>query len=238
MAVYFELFGLPGSGKTTLCRPVISIFKEKGYKVADLESIYYRKCRNRKKFPVLIKMALKINMYPLYFKLWKVFLTCNSSDRTFSFFMKAIFLSYQILDAIKDGEYDMIICEEGIIQYISSFSYLENIPDSKFLYTFCVYISSLLTVYPIHCCSSIEESILRIGGRPVVSRRFSSSSCPMDVLRKALDSKKCNLDLISSHFQNTYSLDMMKEVSENQKKLYSYIVERLNQSNKANYDEK
>lgn len=225
MAVYFELYGLPGAGKTTLCRPVINFLEDNGYKVADLDCIYHRNCRNGNKIPVFLKLLLKVRLYPLYFKLLKVYLSCNSSDRSFSFFLKSVFLSYQILDANKKGKYDIILCEEGFVQYISSFSYAEKLPNTESIKELCSYIHSLIEVHLIQCLLGVEDSFKRIEGRPVVSRRYSST-CPAEQLRKALDTKSINLSVISSYFSNKLSLDMFENLNNNRQRLISYILEK------------
>lgn len=226
MAVYFELYGLPGAGKTTLCRPVISLLKGKGYKVADLDDVYHRNCRNGSKYPVILNMMFKVKCYSLYYRMWKVFLTCDTNDRNFSYFLKAAFLSFQIIDAMKNGDYDIVLCEEGFIQYVSSFCYSTDLPESKHLSNLCAYMSSLLRFNSVHCCLDVDVSLKRINNRPVLSRRFSSS-CSSDLMRKALISKSGNLRVISSYFTNALNLDMLKDVDGNQKALLSYITGKL-----------
>lgn len=227
MAVYIELYGLPGAGKTTLCRPVISILKDMGYKVASLDDVYNRNCRGGRKYSVFLKMLFKVKLYPLYYKFWKFFMSCNPDDRDFSYFVKALFLSYQILDTNKNGDFDVILCEEGFIQYISSFCYSDEMLESVALKKLCTYISSLLILYTIHCNLDTEESFKRINGRPVISRRFSSS-CSSEILKKALISKDANLKIISSHFPKAINLDMLKDVADNQKALIEFINKILN----------
>lgn len=230
MAVYFELYGLPGAGKTTLCRPVISKLKQIGYDVADLDDIYSRNCKKRGKISILLKMLIMVRLYPLYYKLWRVYMSCDSSDRNLSYFFKALFLSYQILDAYKRGGFDAIFCEEGFIQYISSFCYSDVMPNSCSLNNLCTYISSLLKVQLIHCDIGVEDSFTRIKERPVVSKRFSSSYSS-DLLKKALISKQTNLATISSHFSKVLNLDMLKDITDNNKILFDFVSQKLNQFN-------
>ena len=40
--VYYELFGLPGAGKTTLSAPIVKKLKDNGYKVAVWDDVFHR----------------------------------------------------------------------------------------------------------------------------------------------------------------------------------------------------
>ena len=64
---YYELYGLPGAGKSTLANILISELRAKGYKVGTLDDVYNRRPNVKFKQSLKREMLFHINEYKLFF---------------------------------------------------------------------------------------------------------------------------------------------------------------------------
>ena len=229
--VYYELYGLPGAGKTTLANILISELRAKGYKVGTCHDVYCR-CPN-----VIFKQSLKrerlfhINEYKLFFWCWKAYKNCKNPSRFF--YNRLLRLTHQLLMVAEENNYDIVILDEGAIQYISSLRYLEDFSDDKDYERISRYLNKRLVIYPVFCNIDIAESMSRVKNRGYGSERFTYSvGC--EKFKQAMIYKEKNLRRISSTFLPPIEINMKAPVADNARLLVSEILSRsLDERNKA-----
>ena len=229
--VYYELYGLPGAGKSTLANIIISELRAKGYKVGTWDDVYYR-CPN-----VIFKQSLKremlfhINEYKLFFWCWKAYKNCKNPNR--AFYNKLLILTHQMLMVAEENNYDIVILEEGAIQYISSLRYLEDFSDDKDYERISRYLNKRIIIHPVFCNIDIAESMSRVRNRGYGSKRFTYS-VGTENFKQAMFYKEKNLRRISSTFAPPIEINMKSPVADNARLLVTEILSRsLNERNKA-----
>ncbi|MBE6257007.1 MAG: ATP-binding protein [Prevotella sp.] len=229
--VYYELYGLPGAGKSTLANIIIYELRAKGYKVGAWDDVYYR-CPN-----VIFKQSLKremlfhINKYKLFFWCWKAYKNCKNPNR--AFYNKLLILTHQLLMVAEENNYDIVILEEGAIQYISSLRYLEDFSDDKDYKRISRYLNKRLIIYPVFCNIDIAECMSRVRNRGYGSKRFSYSvGC--EKFKQTMIYKEKNLRRISSTFLPPIEINMKAPVADNARLLVAEILSRsLDERNKT-----
>lgn len=229
--VCYELYGLPGAGKSTVANILISELRAKGYKVGTWDDVYYR-CPN-----VIFKQSLKremlfhINEYKLFFWCWKAYKNCKNPNR--AFYYKLLILTHQLLMVAEESNYDIVILEEGAIQYISSLRYLEDFSDDKDYKRISRYLNKRLIIYPVFCNIDIAECMSRVRNRGYGSKRFTYSvGC--EKFKQAMIYKEKNLRRISSTFLPPIEINMKAPVADNARLLVTEILSRsLDERNKT-----
>lgn len=229
--VCYELYGLPGAGKSTVANILISELRAKGYKVGTWDDVYYR-CPN-----VIFKQSLKremlfhINEYKLFFWCWKAYKNCKNPNQ--SFYKKLLILTHQLLMVAKENNYNIVILEEGAIQYISSLRYLEDFSDDKDYERISRYLNKRIIIYPVFCNIDIAESMSRVRNRGYGSKRFTYS-VGTENFKQAMFYKEKNLRRISSTFAPPIEINMKSPVADNARLLVTEILSRsLDERNKA-----
>ena len=223
------MYGLPGAGKTTISIPVILKLKEKGYKVADLTDVYFRNCNKRSKFKVIIELLLTKNSYILFFSIALYCLKFSQESGNLKFLFKLLFLVHQIIKTLDEGKYDLVLCEEGIIQYMTSLFFMSRMHDNELLRKIMSRITTKIHILAINCDIEIEESFKRISKRGETSRRYSSkTSSP--ILISALKMKRKNLSIIAKYVPVVYKIQMKQDVDNNKKDLYNLLLTEIQQS--------
>jgi len=219
---YIELFGLPGAGKTTITNPVIEALREEGFRVAGLSEVYFRNCCDRNKTKVWFEIITSLKKYPVYFQIFLYGLSVSISASSVKFLLKFIFLVHQIMKTKEEGKYDIVLCEEGIIQHLSSLSYLKQLPDNKRLDEVMLSITKVINIEAINCVINIEECINRVNSREESSQRFSSK-IPGSVLFQALKMKEKNLMIVANHTTSVHELVLVESIDDNKNKLLSLV---------------
>lgn len=222
MALYFELYGLPGAGKTTLLNPIVQKLISEGYKVAGRPEIYDRLYYRQTKLLILTEMLLHISNFKLYYKIWKLH---NKSDNpNIRYYKKLVFLIHQILMMTKSNKYDFVICDEGIIQHISSLFFQNDFKGHDVMQEIARDLQNIINICPIFCSITVEESLRRMKERPYGQDRRYSYSLSLSLLEKVMKYRFHNLDVVSSFFPTPIVVDMRKNVDENVNFLISKIV--------------
>ena len=224
--VYYELFGLPGAGKTTLSAPIVKRLKDDGYKVAVWDDVFHRNSYNRLKINLVVEMFFHFNEYKLYYWCWRLYK--KSREPNSFFFKKLVLLLHQLLMTIKENKYDIVICDEGVIQFISSLYYLEEIQDDLFLKKIACFMGKRMPIHPICCSIDITESMKRIKNRNYGQARRYSYIAGESVLEQAMICKDKNLCKISTFFPAPIFIDMSKPVLGNVDILFTAIMDRTN----------
>lgn len=220
--VIYELYGLPGAGKTTVTTSVIKCLKDKGYKVAGYNDIYGS---DEKKRLFWVKTLFHITEYRLYYYYWQLYRSGIKRDR--GFLEKLVFYSHQLLKANREEKYEIMFLEEGLIQFISSLFYMERIPHTNNLDKIVEYLTKRLLIKPIFCSVNINLSLQRIKERPYKQIGRYSHSVGSAVLEEVLKYRVYNLNVISSFFPFYTNIDMTIPAEENANKLVSIIEQEI-----------
>lgn len=230
--VYYELYGLPGAGKSTLANIIISELRAKGYKVGTWDDVYYR-CPN-----VIFKQSLKremlfhINEYKLFFWCWKAYKNCKNPNR--AFYNKLLILTHQLLMVAEENNYDIVILEEGAIQFISSLRFLEDFSDDNDYQRISHYLNKKLLINPVFCNIDIAESMSRVKNREDGSERRFSYRIGAEKFKQAMIFKEKSLRKISSTFAPPIEINMKAPVADNARLLVTEILSRsLDERNKT-----
>ena len=229
--IYYELYGLPGAGKSTLANLLISELRAKGYKVGNLDDVYYRHPNVKFKQSLRREMLFHINEYKLFFWCWKAYKNCKNPNQ--SFYYKLLKLSHQLLMVAKENNYDIVILEEGAIQYISSLRYLEDYSDDRDYQRISRYLNKRLIINPVFCNIDIVESMSRVKNRGYGSKRFTYS-VGTENFKQAMFYKEKSLRKISSTFAPSIEINMKTPVADNARLLMTEILSRsLDERNEA-----
>ena len=229
--VYYELYGLPGAGKTTLANILISELRAKGYKVGTWDDVYYRRPNVKFKHSLRREMLFHINEYKLFFWCWKAYRNCKEPNKLF--FNRLLILTHQLLMVAKENNYDIVILEEGAIQYISSLRFLEDFSDEKDYQRISRYLNKRLIIYLVFCNIDIPESMNRVKNREYgLERRFSYRN-GAEKFKQAMIHKEKSLRKISSTFAPPIEINMKAPVADNARLLVTEILSRsLDERNK------
>ena len=142
-------------------------------------------------------------------------------------------LTHQLLMVAEENNYDIVILEEGAIQYISSLRYLEDFSDDKDYERISRYLNKRIIIHPVFCNIDIAESMSRVRNRGYGSKRFTYS-VGTENFKQAMFYKEKNLRKISSTFAPPIEINMKSPVADNARLLVTEILSRsLDERNKA-----
>lgn len=230
--VFYDLYGLPGAGKSTLANIIISELRAKGYKVGSWKDVYYRHPKNRFNHPLRLEILFHVNEYKLFFWCWKAYKNCKNPNQ--SFYYKLLILTHQLLMVAEENNYDIVILEEGAIQYISSLRFLEDFSDDNDYQRISHYLNKKLLINPVFCNIDIAESMSRVKNREYGSERRFSYRIGAEKFKQAMFYKEKNLRRISSTFLPPIEINMKAPVADNARLLLTEILSRsLDERNKA-----
>lgn len=222
--LYFELYGLPGAGKTTVTSSLVEKLKADGYKVAERKDIFFRRGYKINSKSAYLEMLFQPSEYKLIWYYLRLYLKCRQKNR---YYLKnLLFYSHQILMTIKEGKYDMMFLDAGVIASISSLFYMEDcFPDNSMdkIARYC----SRLNINPIFCSVDIYESMTRIKERPYFQKSRFSHSIGTEKLEIALRHKIHNLKVIASFFSNHYEINMTDSIQQNVGLLQSFVIQKI-----------
>lgn len=219
----FEMVGCPGIGKTTLCKRVTDVFRAKGLKVANLRDFYFQHRRNGSKTSLICRVMLDFTNYPLYLDAVRIKLKYGNHNTNWNYVGSLIFLMYELLFVKKENKYDMLLLDEGIVQFISSLLYLEQLPssfDEESIYT---HLAEREIAPFIFLCDidDMDENIRRLRNRNVDTRFFRIKDD--NKLKQVMETRKQNLHTITSGYNQIFNIDMNLPVEENEKTLVGII---------------
>ena len=230
--VYYELYGLPGAGKSTLANIIISELRAKGYKVGNLHDVYFRCPNAKQKHPLRREMLFHINEFKLFFWCWKAYKNCKNPNR--AFYNKLLILTHQLLMVAEENNYDIVILEEGAIQFISSLRFLEDFSDDNDYQRISHYLNKKLLINPVFCNIDIAESMSRVKNREYGSEGRFSYRIGAEKFKQAMFYKEKNLRKISSTFLPPIEINMKAPVADNARLLVTEILSRsLDERNKT-----
>lgn len=221
--VYYELYGLTGAGKSTLASIVISELRAKGYKVGSWMDVYSRHPSFRCSHPLRLEMLFHVNEYELFFWCWRAYR--NSKEPNRYFLNRLLILTHQMLMIAAENKYDVVILDEGSLQFISSLRYMEDFSDDMDYQRISHYLNQRLRIYPVFCNIDIAESMIRVKNRGYGSERYSYSIGP-EKFEQAMIYMENNLRNISSTFSPSIEIDMKAPIADNARLLVTEILSR------------
>ncbi|SEA56433.1 hypothetical protein SAMN05216462_1815 [Xylanibacter ruminicola] len=222
--IYYELYGLPGAGKTTVASSLVDKLKVDGYKVAEHKEVYHRRGLKLGSISAYLEMLFHPSEYKLFWFYLMLYLKCGQKKRVY--FDELLFYSHQILMTNKERKYDIMFLDEGIIQYLSSLFYLEDCPIDNQLGKIANFLLKQ-NITPIFCSVDICESMKRIKDRPYSQKGRFSHSVGTEKLEMALKFKNHNLKVIASFFPDRYKINMTDSIQHNVSLLRSYVNQKL-----------
>lgn len=112
--------GMPGCGKTTIAEKVVEFLSDR-FSVATLRDVYFYKEKGIAHQIIFFTSAiLSIKNFAFNMQVLKL-ISCYKYSRTRLFdALRLIKLNYQLSKFYKYEEVDIILLEEGLVQYLSS----------------------------------------------------------------------------------------------------------------------
>lgn len=197
-----EFAGLPGCGKSTLCKCFIENFSKKNvYTYGDIIRFVSTKKRR-----IVYGSFVLFNPFRWNFlKLLK-----NLTNEYDNVSIQAIFILialYDITGFLKIFKRNsVVILDEGFIQNITSIAHLNLMDDDKALNDLVSYIKSKRDILSVNCFANEETVISRIRNRNGRDR-FNLIKDDED-LKKAFVIKQNNISLVSKHFKKGMNICM------------------------------
>ncbi len=206
--IFIEFNGLPGSGKTTIVERLIAELKKEGVRTISLEEIiFFRKSSFDTKFRQLIGALFCPSCFRLNYNTFNLIIESGISMERIKYAMRLIKLNYQIKRVINTESFDLLLLDEGFVQFVTSIphnkTFIKEISVSKV----CRYIMDTYSdIQIINCILPIEMTISRSKNRKSSISRFDNlnptelerqlgiKSHNIEVMRKLIP-KKCQLEV-------------------------------------------
>lgn len=220
-----ELYGLPGSGKSTLSEELSNRLKGENLRIGYKSNIF-AKYKNKKKINkiftnfLLLFYDLRLNFYLILFATQYGLFNRERVKRI----RLLMLLNYLLSKESKRSYYDILILDEGFVQFITSIPHEQRISNNSRIIKLTEHISNKnKQSYLIKCEINIDESLKRISNRSTPSPRFDF--LPTKDLRRLLDIKKANLYFVGGNmkYKKMSKLNMKNKVNSNVDLILSYF---------------
>jgi hypothetical protein len=221
----YEFNGLPGSGKSTLCDALHAKLLEKKIKLGHRNDLYrdiYLPKRNR----VLIEALFGYQNIGINLRIVLMAFRYGISKSRLKWAWGLILLNHLIQKAIETRLYDILILDEGIVQYLTSIPhdkpFVNRASERKLL--------NLLSdrfrdhLFTINCNITESVNIARLKSRGNPLSRFDRLD--EEDLREKLRVKKKNLSYVIENicFTDLIELNMDHDVTQNLELLIGKIA--------------
>lgn len=215
-----ELCGVPGAGKSTLLNKLIS--KNQSVKVYTREDVYDRRKIERTIRYFIAKfigVGPDIKLYKIIKTLSQQYPSCTER------YEKRLFGLIIVLKCSRDK---LIILEEGLIQYVSSIAYEEELSINEAFNDMMSIIRTFEKYKIVFCDLDTEECIARIKKRNKEGDRYNLEDYTR--ITKLLELKKGNIKRVieSMHISEACILEIntKETLDENVKKLQQFVFSR------------
>lgn len=197
-----EFCGLPGSGKSTLCKTLIKrVNVGKVYAYKDFIKFVATDKRRKQYYT-----AVSLNPFRRkYLKLLKKFV--SKYDDVSVQAVCVLIAFYDVISLI--GVFDrkgVVILDEGFVQNITSIAHLSIIEDSEELTSLVEYITKKIDIVLVDCHVSYENVVNRLRGRNGKDR-FNSIDDD-EKLKEALAVKRHNIAVVAEKIPCKYELNL------------------------------
>lgn len=227
--IVLEFNGLPGSGKTTVSDNLVKKIKENNKNVITLSDVLYNTTLpfyNRYIQLVISLLSWRdfiINLYTI-----RLFLRFRINKESIIFLTRFIILNHKLGRMIKKNNYDVLILEEGIIQYLTSIPHDKRVCRDKVTKALCLLLKNKFSdIVHIQCEIDINNCVKRIQSRKNPNNRFDQVEGKK--LFKLLKVKEYNLNIVRSliNNQNNIKINTRKDMAYNTTFIYELITDYL-----------
>lgn len=183
-SLVIEFIGLPGAGKTTIAQNAIESLTTVGYHCFGLSTLdkpegsekakggLFSKLRSLKQFAIACLMYRRIAFYAFVYTLQVKPFSLINLRRFFVLMARLRFM----MTLMKD-DYDFIILDQGLIQYIWSIAVTGERPkNDKYLARLLKSILDKISLFVIMVDIETELAVERIFNRPTMRSRFDHMS--------------------------------------------------------------
>jgi thymidylate kinase len=172
--VFVEFVGLPGAGKSTISRELISSLIRKGVKVATIEDIIstnWRNSSNPEKMVgrftfylfYVLRQAAFVRHILRYIVRTRPFSLADSLRTRHMFGLDEVYRKVSF-GRFSDG-YDIAICEDGFLQVIWSLTSMRRVPSDEDVGVLLEFLCSRHQIYPVYLLADPQTSLERMLGR-------------------------------------------------------------------------
>lgn len=232
--LFIEFAGLPGAGKTTIARDVVSELTNMGYRCFCNRNLYdgdvVENPSPRRLFSKLDSLLHLVRSCIRHRRVAVDALACalRTKPRNFAGFQRAAQLLIR-LDYIKstlEDSYDLVIFDQGLIQYMWSISATGELLPDKYLVRLLKSVLNEVSSVIIFVNIDVASAIARVSERSTMSSRFDTM--PLDQAEQLLARQKVCFDKIigwSYGIQENHYLtvDGRQPVKKNAKEIERFI---------------
>ncbi|AMC92688.1 hypothetical protein AOC36_01380 [Erysipelothrix larvae] len=174
--ILIEFNGLPGCGKTTIVNELENLMEKEGVHFLNLKDVYFYKEKHRiSKIITVTFAAFSRKQRTQNIKIMKYLFLFDVSKERVLYALRLIKLLYQVRRVKDKGCGEVMILEEGILQYTASISHVDTINNqnllSSLIESMIGYVDSIICV---NCNLDYSDIVKRIRQRNDLQRRFDS----------------------------------------------------------------
>lgn len=223
--VIVEFYGLPGSGKTTIVNETIKELKDK-YKVFTLDDVYFYKQGKFNELLIYIKSIIYFDNFRLIISLLRCFKSISRERLSDS--LRLLKFRYQLIKFYQKENFDVLILEEGLIQYLTSVAYKNPLNLDQMTKLFKSTEIDAKDYYYINLFIDKHESLDRIRKRALLDKNTAkrrTDSLGDEYALTVLAVTKTNMDLINGLIQNQKNviISSMNTINESVNLITSFV---------------
>lgn len=175
-----EFIGLPGAGKTTIAQKAIEYLTSSGYRCFGLSTLdnpegiekkkggFFSKLRTLYNFAFSCVMYRRLAINVFLFAINVKPLRLVNLQRSL-----LLLVRLKVMKTLMDGNYDLIIIDQGLIQYVWSIAVTGEHPSNiKYLERVLKSILEEISLFVIMVDVETELAVKRIVSRPTMRSRF------------------------------------------------------------------
>lgn len=215
--VVIELNGCCGCGKSTLAANVERMLRQRNIRYAKLSGLL-----NRYSGSVNIKAVCDLIHYTVSIRPLRL-------ERK-EYFKHVLKIYNALIQAGKEGEYDVILLDEGIIQGLSSIAYQDMISGRKAVDAVLQVLLKDINMYIVNCNLKYKELVLRINKRNRNTGRIDKYKEGVQLIN-VLRTQNRNLHLLRQSIPvgiSSMDVDMLEESSYNAQRILDAVYETQN----------
>ena len=194
--VFIELYGIPGVGKTTVSNILKKKFQTRGQNVTVYAELFRNiQMEDAWKWKLLVS-EIDFDLLKIFcslLQIWNSIPNKNRFDLKYTFYISLNFLVYK---RISKSEKGIVLCEEGIIQYVFSIYYNRSIGNineircilnaTRKIFSHCIYVNLI---------ADHETIAQRIKKRPNGKSRLDDEN--ESSIHDIINIQERNMDLVS-----------------------------------------
>lgn len=226
---FIEFNGLPCCGKSTIVNQLSAELKAKGIKVLLLEDVvFFKKRSTENKKLQLVSAFFAPSCFKLNFFALKIAIESGISIERMRYAMRLIKLNYQVKRILNKKNGEILLLDEGFIQFITSIPHDKRFVKESSVKEIC---QCIMDQYPgiqiVNCSLPIETTIDRSKNRQSSISRFDNLES--EELRTQLCTKLDNIQLIQRFMprKSQFEVNLAENIEENIARLKVYVEESI-----------